>query len=256
MNTKFEFVAGDTITAVHGVTLTRIRALRDIPEAKVKSGDLGGYLQSEENLHEEGACWVGDNARVFGEAMVFCNARIFGQARISGDAKIFGDALVFGDAQVSGEALVFGKTKIFGNAMVFDRARIYGSASIFGSARVSGRTTRVYEKAQIFGDARVFGNARVFGEAWVSGGAQVSGEASISPICISGFRWTVTLTDKHMRIECQFHEVEAWGSFTNEEIVRMDRNNALNLWQEHRDWLMTQARAHAKKAAEAKSKVQ
>lgn len=256
MNTKYKFVKDDATVTVNGVKLTRIRALRDIPEAKVKAGDLGGYLQSEENLHEEGACWVGGEASVFGEAMVFGNACVSGKARISGDARIFEEALVFGDAQVSGEARVFGKSKIFGNAMVFDRARIYGSASIFGSARVSGRTTRVYEKAQIFGDARVFGNARVFGEAWVSGGAQVSGEASISPICISGFRWTVTLTDKHMRIECQFHEVEAWGSFTNEEIVRMDRNNALNLWQEHKDWLMTQARAHAKRAAEAKSKVQ
>jgi hypothetical protein len=49
MNTKFEFVAGDTLS-VNGVKLQRIRALCDIPEAGVKAGDLGGYLESEKNI--------------------------------------------------------------------------------------------------------------------------------------------------------------------------------------------------------------
>ena len=274
MNTKYEFVKDDTIVTANGVTLTRIRALRDIPKAKVKAGDLGGYLQSEKNLSADGDCWVGYNARVFGEAMVFGNACVSGKARISGYAKIFDEALVFGDAQVSGEALVFGKAvvlegarifgkavvlegaRIFGKAVVLEGARISGNASIFGSARVSGRKTRVYEKAQIFGDARVFGNARVLGEACVYGEARVYGEASISTICIPGFRWIITITDKHMRIGCQFHEIEAWDSFTDREIAAMDGKHSLRFWRENKDGLIALARAHAKRAVEAKSKVQ
>jgi hypothetical protein len=74
---------------------------------------------------------------------------------------------------------------------------------------------------------------------------------SISPVVISGLLWNVTITDLHMHIGCQFHEIEAWDAFTDEEIVAMDGKDALRFWRENKDILMTRARAHAKKAAEA-----
>ena len=43
-------------------TLYRIKALRDF--ANVKAGDLGGFIENEENLSHEGNCWVYGNARV------------------------------------------------------------------------------------------------------------------------------------------------------------------------------------------------
>ena len=46
-------------------TLYRIRALRDIPERGVKSGDLGGWVESELNLSPSGAAWVYGDARVY-----------------------------------------------------------------------------------------------------------------------------------------------------------------------------------------------
>ncbi len=42
--------------------LFRIRALNDIPKYKVTAGDLGGYIEKESNLSQEGNCWIGDNA--------------------------------------------------------------------------------------------------------------------------------------------------------------------------------------------------
>jgi len=48
----------------HGHTLYRIRALQDIPGHDVKTGDLGGFIESEANLNQEGDCWVRDNAQV------------------------------------------------------------------------------------------------------------------------------------------------------------------------------------------------
>lgn len=44
--------------------LHRIRALIDIPEHDVKAGDLGGWLETEENLSHNGAAWVTDSALV------------------------------------------------------------------------------------------------------------------------------------------------------------------------------------------------
>lgn len=46
----------------------RIRALKDFETllGTVHAGDLGGYIASEDNLSQEGACWVFDDAIVIG----------------------------------------------------------------------------------------------------------------------------------------------------------------------------------------------
>ena len=103
---KFE-LTNEFITNSYGVKLFRIKAL--IEFGNVKAGDLGGYIEKEENLSHMGDAWIyGDaqisgNAQVFGDAQVFGNAWVFGDARVSGNARVSGDAWVFGDARVSGD---------------------------------------------------------------------------------------------------------------------------------------------------------
>ena len=74
---KYELLKDDYIE-VSGVKLYRIRALIPIrsilPFGIVEQGDLGGYIQCEENLSHEGKSWVFDNAKVYGEAKVSDNA--------------------------------------------------------------------------------------------------------------------------------------------------------------------------------------
>ena len=103
-----------------GRKLFRIKAL--ISFGDVTAGDLGGYVEKEENLSHDGNAWV------------------FGNAKVSDNAKVFGEARVSGEAWVSGEAKVFGEAKIFGNARVFGEARVSGNAWVFDEARVSGNT--------------------------------------------------------------------------------------------------------------------
>ena len=52
------------------VTLYRIKALKDIPRYDVKKGDLGGWLEEESNLSQDGDCWA------FGDAQVYENAKV------------------------------------------------------------------------------------------------------------------------------------------------------------------------------------
>ena len=92
--------------------LKRIRALRDIPEINVMKGDLGGYVQSEHNLSQEGNCWISGNAWVSGNAQVSGHAQVSGYTWVSGYAKVSGHAQVYGDAKVSGNVHVFGTAKI------------------------------------------------------------------------------------------------------------------------------------------------
>lgn len=81
-----------------GVELFRIRALQDFRD--VKAGDLGGYIEKEENLSQYDYCWVYYNAKVFGDARVSGNARVYGNAMVSGNARVYGDAMVDGNADV------------------------------------------------------------------------------------------------------------------------------------------------------------
>ena len=70
-------------TVVHnGVTLHRIRATRDLPDYGVTTGDLGGYVESMDNLEDR--VWVADNAKVYG------NARIEGRAYVCENACVYG----------------------------------------------------------------------------------------------------------------------------------------------------------------------
>lgn len=57
-----------------GRTLYRIRACKDfetINGTMVQKGDLGGFIEKEDNLSQEGRSWVGDNAKVCGNAEVY-----------------------------------------------------------------------------------------------------------------------------------------------------------------------------------------
>ena len=61
---KFELTT-DSIKR-NGVTLYRIKSLIDFED--VKAGDLGGYVEKEENLSQSGNAWVYGNAQVYRNA--------------------------------------------------------------------------------------------------------------------------------------------------------------------------------------------
>ena len=79
-----------------GKKLFRIKAL--ISFGSVEAGELGGYVEKEDNLAQDGDAWVYGNAEVCGDAWVCGNARVYGDAEVCGDARVCGDAEVYGNA--------------------------------------------------------------------------------------------------------------------------------------------------------------
>ena len=88
-----------------GHKLYRIQSLRSFSD--VEEGELGGYIESEDNLSHDGMCWVYDEAKVFGNAKVYNNAKVCGNAKVYGKAEVRGDAKVYGKAEVRGDAKVY-----------------------------------------------------------------------------------------------------------------------------------------------------
>ena len=85
-------------TGCDGFILYRIEALMDFSD--VKTGDKGGFVQSENNLSQLGNAWVYGNAKVCGDAEVYGNAKVYGDAKVCGNAWVYGDAEVRGNAKV------------------------------------------------------------------------------------------------------------------------------------------------------------
>ena len=115
MEKKYELIENDYIEGLDK-KLYRIKALKSFNG--IKKGDVGGYIQSEENLSQAENCWISRDAFVFGNALVFGNARVYGNAHVYGDARVYGDTYVSGNARVFGDAHVSGDARVFGDAHI------------------------------------------------------------------------------------------------------------------------------------------
>lgn len=122
---KFELTT-EFITNAFGKKLFRIKALVEFGD--VKAGELGGYVEKEENVSQDGNAWVSGDAEVYGDAWVHGNAKVHGNAEVYGDARVSGDALVYGNAWVSGNARVSGNAWVYGDA---DYALVQGFGTEF-----------------------------------------------------------------------------------------------------------------------------
>ena len=162
MKVKKKYELTSETIKFNGVTLHRIKALKDFSD--VKAGDLGGWVEEEENLSQMGDSWIYSNAKVYGDAQVYGNAKVCGDAMVCGSAKVCGDTKVCDNAEVCGNVYIYGSAEVYGHAKVYDNAIVYGKA-------------QVYDYAKIFGDAKVEGNAIVHGDAVIRGNAIICGKA-------------------------------------------------------------------------------
>ena len=112
----------DETKEFYGRILHRIEAIETF--GNVEAGEKGGWVEKEENLSQEGLCWV------YGNAQVCCDAHVYGDAWVYGDAQVYDNAWVYGDAQVRGNAQVYGDARVCGDARVYDNAQVYGDAQI------------------------------------------------------------------------------------------------------------------------------
>ena len=93
-NRKFELT---NITMEYkGRTLYRIRALKNFKD--VEAGDLGGWVSSEENLSQEGYCWVYDNAKCMDNARMYDNSRMYNNAVMCDFSEMHGHSAMYHNA--------------------------------------------------------------------------------------------------------------------------------------------------------------
>ena len=122
--------------------LHRIRAVTDLTE-DVLAGMLGGYVESYDNLDQEGRAWISadaiacENAVVCGDAVLTDHAVARGNAYVGKNATVMGDATVQDDAIVCG-GLLTGKSCVCGYAVIRQDEQTLCAPTIDGSTRIYG----------------------------------------------------------------------------------------------------------------------
>ena len=143
----------------------RIRALRDINNPGmplIKAGDLGGFVESEANLRQDGECWVAADAVVAAQAKVSDNALVTGEAYVGSSAVVEGNAIVSGRACVGHHAVVTD------HALVTDETNVLAFSHIEGDARVEGKAL-ITERVTLTDTAIARGSVTVRGKDIIGG---------------------------------------------------------------------------------------
>ena len=142
--------------------LHRIRALWDVG-GEVKSGDLGGFVESESNLSYE----PGDDAWIFDDAIVCNNAYVDRGSCLRGSSVACDNAYVSRGAALTGQARAEDDAYIRG-AILTDHARASGFAVIVYNQDTGG-VPMISGQSAVYG--RVSGDVRLTGSVLVISGA-------------------------------------------------------------------------------------
>jgi hypothetical protein len=75
-------------------------------------------------------------------------------------------------------------------------------------------------------------------------GAKIFGkEITKAPVQISGLHWHILITDSHMKIGCELHEISEWLKFKDSRIKLMD-SYASKWWKVNKGWILKLAEQH------------
>lgn len=160
MDKKYEILKDQAIT-MNGSTIYRIKALRNFGD--VEAGDMGGFVEKEENLSHEGPCWIYDDAMVYHNAKVRENASVRDYAHVYNESQVLHNAIVEDHARVHGHGIVFGNARIKDNGSVFDHGIVNGFAIVQDNAVVR-------DCARVYGETIIKDHATVAGYMMVSQG--------------------------------------------------------------------------------------
>lgn len=112
-----------------GTSLFRIRALRDIPEYAVMKGQLGGLIEKEENLSQEGYGWVSYSSMVTEDAKVI-NAHLEKKSHAQNNAHLTSGVII--GSIIRGNSLIEGEYHI--EACEIDDSSLHVGGKIISSA--------------------------------------------------------------------------------------------------------------------------
>lgn len=223
INSKYKLIKSN-ITNKFGTTLFRVKSLKDFNVInnkgelllEVKKGDLGGFVETENNLSQFDCSWISEKAMVYDNAIVRDNAYVYGAVNIYNKAIIAGYANVRCYADISGSAIIKDNAFISGHAIIKDSVKIDGDATVLDNAIIK-------DNVQLLDKSFVYENATVYGSAIITGETRIRGDARVADIHIKD-----NMTIEHnafINSPFNYLKIVSTGFKTNECLDEMMNND-------------------------------
>ena len=134
-------ISSEEESSVVEIKLYRIQALKTFTKSGgynpiIHVGELGGYVETEDNLSQEGNCWI------------------FGDAKVKDGGKVIDDAIIFDKAMVSNNSIIRGNSVVRDRCFVTYRSDIFDS-TLVGDVTVSGQSS-IHSRAFLYGEIEVY----------------------------------------------------------------------------------------------------
>lgn len=114
--------------------LYRIQALKNFGD--VKKGDLGGFVESEHNLSQDGNCWIYNNASAAQDSRVQENAKMYDHSSIHQYAQMFGESELHNYAEMRDNTLIAEHARMYDNSIMYDKAELHDNAVMSKAAKL------------------------------------------------------------------------------------------------------------------------
>ncbi len=185
---KYKILKDRSDTLYDGTKVYQIQALKDF--GNVKKGDLGGWIEKESNLSQDGDCWV------YHDAMIRDNAVVLDNAMVRDTAVVCDDTIVRDNAVVRNSSIVKDNAVVKDNALISNYAMIRDNAVVCDTATVRN-------------DSLIFDNDIVTRDT----------------LYIDNV-YRLTLTDNHIHYGCIKKTIQEWEEWLSDdtEIIKTPRN--------------------------------
>ena len=136
----FKSCISDGEMSIVEIKLYRIQALKTFTKPGgynpvVHIGELGGYVESEANLSQEGNCWLFDKARVKDGGKVLDDAIVYDKCLVSKNSIIRGRSVVGGHCFVTNQSVII-DSRLEGNVIVNGHSTVHSGAYLYGEIGV------------------------------------------------------------------------------------------------------------------------
>ena len=130
--------------------LHRIRALKDFGD--VKEGNIGGFVQTEDNLSHDGNSWIYDNAKCMDDARVCDNAKMYNNSKMYDNSRMFDYSIMYDNS------IMFDNSRMYNNSKMLDNSRMFDDTMMFDNS-IMFDNSRMYDDTMMFGNSKMYNNA-------------------------------------------------------------------------------------------------
>ena len=130
---KYEILIDEENTIeFEGRILHRIRALKNFGD--VKTGDIGGYVESKWNLSQEGNCWIYDNAKCVDNSQMYGNSQMYDNSQMYGNSQMYDNSRMYDRSCMFDNSKMYDNSRMYDNTMMFDNSRMYDNSRMFNNS--------------------------------------------------------------------------------------------------------------------------